>query len=336
MRNYLKILSGVILLCFASRANAQGWNTAYNFLDIPASSYVFGMGGVNVSSIHSDLDMASQNPALIGPENDKEVKLGYMHYYGSSNFAGVRYGQAAGERGAWAAGIRYLNYGTFSGYEPDGTSTGTFTAQDIVAEGTYSHDFTYRLRGGINVKMIYSAYEQYSAFAMAADVGLCYYDDRYDLSLGLVLKNMGGQLKRFEDHYDRLPFDIQFGVSKGFKESFSFSITAWHLTKWRLPYYVHEDGEETKQTEPGFLRNLFRHLVFGVDYSPSDRFYLSLGYNYKTASDMAAYQRNFFSGFSLGAGFNVKAYSIGVGFAMPHKGAASVLLNLGLDITELL
>lgn len=328
----------LLVLAFGSvsKVMAQGGNTAYDFLEIPSSSYVFGMGGVNISAVHDDLDLSAQNPALIGPENDRELKLGYMHYYGSSNFASIRYGMAAGDRGAWAAGIRYLNYGNFQGYNPDGSYTGSFTAQDIVFEGTYSHDFTYRLRGGINVKIVYSAYEQYSAFAMAADLGLCYYDELHDVSLGLVLKNMGGQLKRFEEHYDRVPFDVQLGLTKGFKESFSFSITAWHLTKWKLPYYVHENGSETELTDAGFFRNLFRHLVFGLAYSPSDRFYINLGYNYKQASDMAGYQRNFFSGFSVGAGFNVKAFSVGAAFAMPHKGASTVMLNLGLDITELL
>lgn len=326
----------LISLLFPLPLYSQGGSTSYDFLDIPSSSFVFGMGGANVSTVHSDIDLAPQNPALIGPENDKELKLGYMHYYGSSNFASVRYGMAAGSRGAWAAGMRYLNYGHFQGYDLDGNATGTFTVQDLVIEGTYSHDFTYRLRGGINVKMIYSAYEQYSAFALAADLGLCYYDENHELSVGLALKNMGGQLKRFEDRYNRLPFDVELGLTKGFRESFYLSITAWHLTKWRLPYYVHENGNETQMTDPGFFRNFFRHLVFGLEYSPSDKFYLTLGYNYKTASDMAAYQRNFFSGFSLGAGFKVKAFSVGAAFAMPHKGAASILLNLGLDITELL
>lgn len=329
------ILSLSASLCTFS-VSAQGGTTAYDFLNIPSSSYVFGMGGTNVSTIHSDIDLASENPALIGPENDKELKVGYMHYYGSSNFGSVRFGMAAGEHGAWAAGIRYLNYGTFGGYDEGGTYTGTFSVQDVVAEGTFSYDFTYRLRGGINVKMIYSAYEQYSAFAMAADLGLCYYDDDHDISVGFVLKNMGGQLKRFEERYNRLPFDVELGITKSFHDRFSFSITAWNLTKWNLPYYVHENGEETEQRNAGFFRNLFRHLVFGIDWSPSDRFYLNLGYNYKTASDMASYQRNFFSGFSLGAGFKVKAFSVGAAFAMPHKGASTILLNLGLDIFELL
>lgn len=315
---------------------AQGGSTSYDFLNIPSSSYVFGIGGTNISTFHSDIDLSSQNPALIGPENDKELKVDYMHYYGSSNFASARFGMGAGDHGAWAAGIRYLNYGSFNGFDSNGISQGNFTVQDIVFEGSYSHDFTYRLRGGINVKFIYSAYEQYSAFALAADLGLSYYDERNDLGLGIVLKNMGGQLKRFEDTYNRLPFDVELGLTKGIKETFSFTMTAWYLTKWKLPYYIHEEGEEAKLTEAGFFRNFFRHLVFGIAYEPTDKFYFTLGYNYKTASDLATYQRNFFSGFSLGAGFKVRAFSVGVAYAMPHKRASTVLLNLGLDIFELL
>lgn len=330
----LKPIFVLLLLGAESLCKAQSGSTAYDFLNIPSSSYVFGSGGVNVSTFHSDIDLASQNPALIGPENDRELKLGYMLYYGNSNFASVRYGMGAGEHGAWAAGIRYLNYGNFHGYDDTGISTGDFTVQDIIAEGTYSHDFTYRLRGGINVKMIYSAYDHYSAFAIAADAGLSYYDETKDLSLGFVLKNMGGQVKRFEDRYDRLPFDIQLGLTKGIGEWFSFSITAWNLTKWKLPYYTHEDGEETEQKDSGFFSDLFKHLVFGVAFNPNEKFYVTLGYNYKTAMDMAGYQRNIFSGFSIGTGINIKSFSVGASYAMPHKGASTLLLNLGLDIYE--
>lgn len=326
----------VSLLTLPLEILAEGGSTVYDFLNIPSSSYVFGMGGANVSSLQPDIDMAQQNPALIGPENDKQLKVGYMHYFGNSNFAGARFGMSAGEHGAWAAGIRYMDYGNFRGFEEGGSPTGTFGAQDIVVEGTYSHDFTYRLRGGINVKMAYSNYESYSAVALAADLGINYYDERHDFSFGFVLKNMGGQVKRFEDTYDHLPFDVQMGITKGFANGFSFSITAWHLTRWRLPYYNHNEGADPEYTHPGFFKNLFRHLIFGIEYQPSEKFYIDLAYNYKTASDMSSYKRNFLSGFSIGAGFKVKAFSVGVAYALPHKGASTVLLNLGLDIAELL
>lgn len=326
----------LFIALFTLPAAAQTGRSAYEFLEIPTSSHVFGLGGCNISLIDTDVTLSQQNPALLGAEIGSQLAVSYMHYMGSANFAGARFGHSSGERGAWAAGIRYLNYGEIAGYDHTGASTGSFTPVDMAFEGTYSHDFNDRLRGGINLKMVYSNYEQYSAFALAADLGINYFDPDHDFSLGFVLKNMGGQLKRFQDTYDHLPFDVQLGVTKGFGESFSVSVTAWQLTKWHSPYYQHSDSDgSTGERKDSFGRNLLRHLVFGVEYMPTDRFYLDLGYNYKTRTDMSTYQRNFFSGFSVGAGFRARAFSVGAAFAMPHKSASSVLLNLAMDITAL-
>lgn len=325
------------ILALAFQAQAQTGRSAYEFLDIPTSSHVYGLGGCNISLIDNDVTLSQQNPALLGAEIGSQLGVSYMYYMGSANFAGARFGHSAGERGAWAAGIRYLNYGEISGYDHTGASTGNFTPVDMVAEGTYSHDFTDRLRGGINLKMVYSNYEQYSSFALAADLGINYFNPDRNLSLSAVLTNMGGQLKRFEDKYDHLPFDVQLGVTKGFGESFSVSVTAWHLTKWNLPYYQHSTTEGNESVmKSNFGKNLLRHLIFGVEYMPTDRFYLDLGYNYKTRSDMSNYQRNFFSGFSVGVGIKARAFSVGAAYAMPHKSASSFLLNLSLDIDALL
>lgn len=314
-------------------------NTTYSFLDIPSSAQAMALGGTNVSVISSDVSLVGQNPALLGPEIEAAVGLHYMHYMGSGNFAGVRYAMAAGERGAWSAGIRYLNYGEITRTEADGSVNGTFSPQDLAVDAVYSHDFTDRLRGGITLKLLYSHYEIYEAFAMGADVGLNYYDDEKDLSLSLVLRNMGGQIKRFHDNYDRLPFDIQLGYTQGIGGGpFSISVTAWHLNKWKLPYYEHkdDDNESDSELKSGFVSNLFRHLVFGLKYSPSDNFYIAAGYNYKTRTDMSTYKRNFLSGFSLGLGLDVKSFSFSAAYSMPHKSASQLMLNVAMNISELL
>ena len=322
-----------LAMCATLASQAQTPRSTYDFLEIPTSARVYGLGGCNISVIGADVTLSEQNPALLGAEIGSQLGVSYMHYFGGANFAGARFGHSAGERGAWAAGIRYLNYGEMTGYDETGSMLGTFTPSDLVVEGTYSHDFTDRLRGGITMKMIYSNYEQYSAFAMAADLGVNYYDDEHDLSFSATLKNMGGQLKRFNETYDRLPFDVQLGLTKGLGDSFSFSITAWHLTKWDLPYYSYSDsGEKESERKSNFGSNLFRHLVFGIEYLPSESFYIDLGYNYRTRSDMSSYQRNFFSGFSAGLGFRARAFSIGAAYAMPHKSASTLLLNLAVDL----
>ena len=333
-----KVFPYILILVFGVvSAFAQTGREAYDFLNIPASSHVYGLGGANISLIDADVALADQNPALIGPELDKQISLGYMHYLGAANFAGARYGMAAGEHGAWGAGIRYMNYGEIQGYNEDGSYIGSFTPTDIIFEGTYSHDFTYRLRGGINVKMVYSNYEEYTAWALAADLGLNYYDDDHDLSVGLVLKNMGGQIKRFQDKYEHLPFDVQLGLTKGLGSQFSFSVTMYHLTRWREKYYNHSSSSDNVGLQTyGLGQSIFRHFIFGIQYQPTDKFYIDLAYNYRVRTDMSSYQRNFLSGFSAGLGLKVRSFSIGVAYAMPHKSASTVLLNLGLDIGALL
>ncbi len=338
MKSHILIYMAAVALC-APAAWGQTGSSGYSFLELPSSAQAFGLGGAAPAVINDDVNLADQNPALIGPELDKQVALSYMRWFGSSNFASVRYGMAAGERGAWMAGIRYINYGSMTATSPDGTETGTFSPQDIVFEGAYSHDFTDRLRGGIMMKMVYSNYEQYSAFAIATDLGINYYNEEHDLSFSAVVKNLGGQVKRFDQAYDRLPIDLQLGYMQGLGSSpFSLSITAWHLTKWDLPYYSHDkndpDNQQTKKSS--FGSNLFRHLIFGIQYQPSETFYLDLAYNYKQRTDMSGYSRNFLSGFSAGLGLNVKSFRFAVGYALPHKGGSSLMLNVSTNLGELL
>lgn len=324
-------LAGAAMLS-AHLAHGQLAANAYSFLEVSSATYALALGGYGIAAVGTDPMMADQNPALIGPEIGRVAALSYMRYFGSSNFAAARFAHSAGERGAWGVGVRYLDYGSIDGYTQDGSYTGSFKPQDISVEGTYSHDFNDRLRGGINAKVIYSNYEEYTAVALAADLGINYYNEENDLSLSAVIKNAGGQVKRFNEEYDHLPFDVQLGYMQGLGGGpFSLAITAHHLTHWKLPYYSHGENEgdtATAEADYKFFPTFFRHLAFGLQYAPSDRFYAALGYNYKTRGDMGTHQRNFLSGFSLGLGLNVKDFAIGVSFSQPHKSAMTLGLNL--------
>lgn len=326
-------LAGAVLLAAAALpAAAQMGANAYSYLDVASSTRALALGGYAIACNAPDVMLTDQNPALLGPETGKTLGLGYMRWFGTSNFAAARYSHPAGDRGAWAAGIRYLDFGQIDSYQPDGSYIGTFKPQDIVAEATYSHDFTDRLRGGITGKLAYSNYEEYTACALAADLGLNYYDDEHDLSLSAVIKNAGGQIKRFNETYDHLPFDIQLGYMQGLAEGpFSLAITAHHLTHWKMPHYEHGSNENAgtlEESDSKFFTDLFRHLAFGLQYQPSDRFYIAAGYNYKTRTDMAAYQRNFLSGISVGMGLEVSDFSIGISYSQPHKSASTLGLNV--------
>lgn len=330
----------ILLLCVPSAMGLRAQQSTYSCLEVPYSSHAFALGGygAGIAVIDDDVTLAGENPGLLGGEVGTQISANYMHYLGDSNFAGIHFGMGYGEHSAWACGIQYLGYGSVTGTLPDGTITGDFAMHDIMLNGIYAYDITERLRGGINIKMVVSSYEHYSALAMAADVGVNYYDDEADLSLSAVLKNMGGQIKRFDRDYVRVPFDIQLGWMQRIGESqFRIGASAHHLTKWKLPYYKHQSNGSTEvEIKDSFADNLFRHLTFSLQYTPSDRFYLALGYNHKMRTDMNTYQRNFLSGFSAGLGIQVKDFMIDVSYAQPHKGGSSVMLNIGMNLSELL
>ncbi len=318
---------------------AQDGSSAYNWLNITSSSKIYGLGGLNISLVDDDLSSAAQNPALVGPELSGQMTVNYMRYLGGSNFAGVQYARAAGEHGAWRASLQYFGYGSMKETLPDGTVVGSFSPKDVSFSGSYSHDFNDRLRGGIDLKFLYSGYADYTAIALATDIGLNYYNPDRDLSLSVVAANLGGQIKRFDQAYDRLPFDIRLGWSQTFGTfPVRFSVTAWNLTKWKLPYYDNGDGstDAEPQLKDSFVSNLFRHLVFGADLISSKNFYLGLGYNYKMRTDMSTYKRSFISGWSLAGGIRTSKFGLGLALAQPHAGGTTFMVNLNLNFSELL
>lgn len=329
----------LLLLATSVCVSAQNGSTAYNFLNISSSAKIYGLGGVNISLVDDDVSTIDQNPALLGPEMSNMLGMNYMHYVGGSNFAGARYAHSAGEHAGWSAAIQYFGYGSIKEATSDGTIIGSFSPKDVSFSGMYSHDITDRLRGGIAVKAIYSSYAEFSAFALATDLGVNYYDADRDLSLSLVVANLGGQVKRFYETHDRLPFDVRLGWSQSFGSfPLRFSITAWNLTKWHLPYTDTGDGSESAQPQEKdkFMSNLFRHLVFGIDLISSPNYYISLGYNYKTRTDMSTYKRNMLSGFTLGGGIKVKSFGISLAFAQPHTSATTFMFNLSYNFSDLI
>ncbi len=342
MTTYLRhlILMAAIFVALQLLAEDGPKTTAYNFLNVPSSSHVYGLGGHNLTIIDDDINLIEQNPALLGPEFDHQVGINYMRYIGETNFAGLRYGQGVSEHGAFAVGVQYFGYGNIQGAAIDGTKTGTFSASDIAFSLSYSHDISDRFRGGITLKYLYSKYEDYSAGAVAADLGVNYYDPDHEFSASLVAKNLGGQVKKFNEYKDNLPWDIQVGVSKMLGHApLRLHITAYELTRWNSPYYKIEDVNNPNSgliKKDSFGSNLLRHLVFGVDVLPTDNIYLGIGYNYRTRTDMATYKRDFMSGLSVGAGLKVRAFGIGAAFARPHTGASTFMFNLTTSIGELL
>ncbi|MDE6084865.1 MAG: type IX secretion system protein PorQ [Muribaculaceae bacterium] len=344
MKEYFRILILIFIATVLSSlvgTSAQDGSTAYNFMNVTSSARIYGMGGVNISNVVDDLSSTDQNPGLLGQEMSGQIMINYMRYVGSSNFAGIRYAHSTGNYGTWSAGLQYFGYGSMKMTDETGVILGSFSPKDVLFSGSFSYDIYGGWRGGIGVKIAYSSYEQYTALALATDLGVNYFDPDRDLSFSIVASNLGGQLKKFNETNDRLPIDLRLGWSQSFGTfPVRFSVTAWNLTKWHLPYLEIKHNGTSSQDDSimkdSFSSNLFRHLVFGAELISSDNFYITLGYNYKTRTDMSTYQRSFLSGFSLGAGINARRFRVGLAFSQPHTGATTFMLNMTLQLQDIL
>lgn len=330
----------IIAALFALGTAAQDNNNAYNFLNVTPSSHVYALGGHNVSLVDDDINLVEQNPSLLGPEFDHQIGLSYMKYIGSTNFMGARYGQGLNDHSAIGGAIQYYGYGSMTETDAQGAVLGKFNARDIAFSVTYSHDISAKWRGGITLKYITSKYDEYSAGAIGVDLGVNYYDPSTEFSAGLVIKNLGGQVKKFSNRSDKMPWDVQIGFTKMLKAfPLRFGLTVYGLRHWHLPYYEPADKNNVTSElveRDKFGTNLLRHLVFSAEVLPMQNLYIALGYNYRTRSDMSTYKRSILSGFSIGAGVRVKAFTVGAALAQPHSGATTFMFNLNTSIGELM
>ncbi|MDR2683002.1 MAG: type IX secretion system protein PorQ [Dysgonamonadaceae bacterium] len=303
---------------------SQGTGGVFDFLTLPVSSRVEALGGENVSLVENDLSIVFHNPASLIQEMDKDVHLGFQTYPGGIKTGSVAFAGALGDYNAWGVGVRYVDYGTMQGTTIDNVDNGTFSVKDMSVNGFFSRDLTETWKGGVTAKVIYSAFETYTSLGLAVDLGLSYYDSDSEFSFGLTAKNLGRQLKAYHETLEPMPWDIQLGISKRLAHApLRVSVTGVHLKQWQF-----KPLREGNVKEDAFFTSLFKHLVIGVDFLPSDNLWIAVGYNPKVAMDLNLEMGNKMGGFSMGAGLRVKAFNIGASVSRYHPSATSFHLNV--------
>lgn len=325
------LLSLLFIFCFSFPVFSQEGDEVFSFLRYPTSSRANALGGQTVSLIERDPSLIFHNPGLLGSEMDGMLNLNYMNFVSDINIGSVAYTKAHGEQGAWGIGASFISYGSFKQKSNENIDEGTFSAKDINITGIYAHDLSDRWRGGLAIKFLYSSFESYSAIGLCADAGLSYYNSDNGFSFGFTLKNMGAQLKSYNEERQKLPWDIQMGISKKLQHNpIRFSITAIHLNKWKIDY-IDKTDEENKDS---FLKTFTRHLVFGVDYIPSENFWLGVGFNPKSNQDMSLQNGNKLGGFSIGGGVRISKFDVSASVAKYHPSAVSLMLSVSTTFAD--
>lgn len=322
----------IIYFCLlAEILHAQVGDEAYGFLRLPSSSHVNALGGHTVSLIEPDPSLGFHNPALLGGEMDNMVNLNYMNYISDINAGSAIYTKAFKERGTWGVGATFFNYGNIKEYSDKNDYIGDVSAKDIAVQGFFSYDLSDKWRGGVSLKYLYSSMADYNSMGLGVDAGLSYYDADKKFSFGLAFKNIGAQLKSYYDQRQKMPWDIQMGISKQMAHApIRISLTAMYLNKWNFDY---TDDSDKDYKGDSFGKKLFKHLVIGVDWLPSDNLWIGVGYNSKRSMDMKLDGANALAGFSAGAGLHVKMFDVSASVAKYHPSALSVMLSISTALS---
>jgi hypothetical protein len=318
-----------LLVCMPLFAYSQAGDDGYAFLQFPTSSRVGALGGHSVSLVEADPALAFHNPALMGGETDHKLNVKYMNYIANVNAGSAVFTKAFRERSAWGIGATYMNYGSMKEMTIDNTQLGTFSVQDIGLHAFYSYDLSEKWRGGLSLKALYSTIADYYSFGLAVDAGLSYFNPEKDFSVGIAFKNIGAQLKAYEDERQSIPWDFQLGLTKRMAHApIRFSITAMYLNQWKFNYI---DLTPTAK-EDRFFKTALKHLVFGVEFLPSDNLWFGVGLNPKTKMDMSIESGNALGGFTIGGGVKVSRFDIGAAVARYHPSATSLMISMAFSI----
>ncbi len=335
----------ILLLCFSISGFCGSDETVYKFLNLPNSAEVAALGGTNVSLQNKDVNLVYQNPALLSSTVNKNISVNYINYINNVGCCSVAYAQDIDSLSHWSVSLNYINFGSFEGYTEDEISTGSFSAGDLSLNATYSRRLFQSIMAGVTLKPIYSYIETYHSFGLAVDVGGNYYDPEHDFSIGLVLKNVGVQFKGYysEDgsqHRESLPWDIQLGATKRLAHApFRFSLTLVNLNHWDLNYYKETSQSSTitsstteEDNSIGWGNMLLRHMIFGVEFIPSNNFKISAAYNHRRSQEFALDDTKGINGFSFGVGLRVYKFSLGAAYAQYAASGNTISLSLSTSL----
>lgn len=309
-----KTVFSLTFALLAATGGAQESQTAYNFLRLPVSAHAAALGGDNITIIEDDPSLAFTNPALLSSVSDKSINLNFMTYMAGATTASASYAMVVRDRATIGVTAQYMDYGNMKQTDEAGVQTGEFSAKDIALSGMLSYMLSERLAGGITARVVNSYIGDYSSWAVGVDLGLNYYDPDREWSVSLVARNLGGQIKAYDEEYDKMPLDIQLGASKRFAAlPFRVSATLVDLNHWDYRF--------------------INHLVAGVDIIITPQVYVAAGYSFRRADEMKIQagpddESSHWAGFACGAGLQLERFKLQLAYGKYHVSSSSLSVNV--------
>lgn len=319
-----------------------GGRAIYQFLDLGTSPRQAALGGKLITIYDSDVNQAMFNPATINEQMDNHLSLNYGSLYGEVTYGTASYAYTFDRRTqTFHAGVNYVNYGNFDGYDENGVETASFTGSEIAVSAGYAYNIPYSdVYIGANAKLISSALESYNSLGGAIDLGAIYVDDYNDINIALAIRNIGMQFTTYAGANEKLPLEIIAGVSQQLENvPLRWHLTLENLQQWDVSFSNparaegNIDGGSTPE-KVGFFNNALRHVIVGAELFPEKAFNIRLGYNFRRGQELSIQEQRTFSGISLGFGLRFNKIKFNYSYSRYTLAANTSLFGLTINFQE--
>ncbi len=337
----LKKFALFFLLLIASVSFGQiGGRYTYQFLNLTTSPRQAALGGKSITIYDEDVNQVMFNPATLNPDMDNHLAMNYGNYYGEASYGTASYAYTYDRHlQTLYAGISYINYGTFEGYDENGQATSDFTGSEGALSVGYAYNIPYTdIHIGANAKLITSTLESYNSVGGALDLGFLFIDERNDVNWALAIRNIGTQFTTYSGVKEKLPLEIIAGVS----QELDHVPIRWHLSlenlqQWNISFSNPVRGESNidgsaNVEKVSFVNNALRHVIFGVELFPQKAFNIRLGYNFRRAEELRIEEQRNFSGISLGFGLKMNRLKFNYSYSKYTLAANTSLFGLIINL----
>ena len=212
---YVATLLMILISAPHARANDGVGTTAFSFIKIVPGARQAAAAGA-LSAVAGDVNALYWNPAALARLTSGQVTVSYSSYFKDVQFGFVGYARPLGVDQVVGIGVQYLSFGSFretSVSDPLGVRSGTFSAGDLAVTFSYSRPAGDYASFGFNLKTLHERIQDFSATALALDVGTHIRIPAYRLSAAVVMQHVGYVASRFVNGRKApLPSSIRTGI----------------------------------------------------------------------------------------------------------------------------
>ena len=264
-----------------------GGKYVYQFLNLAQSPRQAALGGKVLTVVDFDVNQAFYNPATINQEMSNRLSVNYGSYFGEVSYGTAAYAYTWDRHvQTFHAGVSYINYGTFEGRDELGNLTSDFTGSETALSLGYAYNIPWtNMYVGANVKLISSTLETYNSWGAATDLGFLYIDDKNDINYAISIRNLGFQIKPYDNVNEKLPLSIDAGISQLMEHvPIRWHITLENLQQWNIAFSNPNRAEGnldggTTEEKVSFFNNALRHVILGAELFPEKGFNLRIVYD---------------------------------------------------------